>query len=354
MAEPIYSNETFEVIIERMLARLPNDIDKREGSVAYDLLAPAAIELAMAYMEMDNVLNLGFIDTTYGEYVDRRAAEQGLTRKPAVKAKGKVTFSGPDDTFIAKGTRLSTDTPVYFITTADTTIVNGFATVAIEGEGGGVKENVDAGTITIVLGDISGVVSVTNDEPTTGGVDEESDEELIARYIERVSRPITSGNKYQYEAWAKEIAGISDARCHPLWNGPATVKVVVINNERRTPSQSIIDQAAAYIESQRPVGAIVTVVGVTEVAIDITAELTLQAGANIDAVKANITDNVTQYFKKIAFVDNVVRYSQIANAILDASGVIDYTNLRVNGGIGNIELGADAVPITGAVLVSKL
>ena len=36
---------TYEKIMERMLARIPNNLDKREGSVIWDALAPAAMEL---------------------------------------------------------------------------------------------------------------------------------------------------------------------------------------------------------------------------------------------------------------------------------------------------------------------
>jgi Baseplate J-like protein. len=349
-----FEDQTFEAIIERMLARLPDDIDKRQGSVVHDLLAPAAAELAQAYIEMDNVLNLGFADTTYGEYLDRRAAEQGLTRKPAVKSTGRLTFSGPEGTVIPIGTRVSTEgeTPVYFVTTTEGTIAGGTVTVDAEAEVGGVNGNVGAGKITVVLGDLSGVVTVTNTEPFTGGIDEETDEELYERYKEKVTRPITSGNKYQYEAWAKEIAGVADARCYPRWNGNGTVKVVVVDSEKRSPSAQVIQAVADYIEEVRPVLADVTVVGVTEVPINISVTVTLSAGANPSDVEAGIRENITEYFKKIGFVETVVRYTAIGNAILDANGVIDYSNLTVNGAVSNVIFNDDEVPILGAVSIT--
>ena len=42
----MYEHITFDVILERMMDRVPNNIDKREGSIIYDALAPAAVELA--------------------------------------------------------------------------------------------------------------------------------------------------------------------------------------------------------------------------------------------------------------------------------------------------------------------
>lgn len=40
-----------------------------------------------------------------------------------------------------------------------------------------------------------------------------SDDELRDRYFEKVSLPATSGSKYHYEQWAKEISGVGDAKC---------------------------------------------------------------------------------------------------------------------------------------------
>jgi uncharacterized phage protein gp47/JayE len=350
----MYESETAEVILARMLERLSDTLDKREGSVLSDILSPAAIELEQAYAEMDNVFNLGFVDTTYGEYLDRRCAEQGLTRKPAVAAVGTVTITAQAGTVIPQGTRLSTtdDTPIYFDTTVDATVTDSTVDVAIAAEISGVSGNIDAGTITAVVGDMASIITVNNAEATTGGIDEETDESLLARYQEKVSRPITSGNKYQYESWAKSVAGISDALCYPLWNGPGTVKVVVIDDNKRCPAQSVIDAVSAYIEDNRPVGASVTVVGVTERSIDVSATLTLTDGAVLDDVKTAIIASITVYFESIAFVDQTVRYSKIANAILDTDGVIDYANMQVSGQTGNIVLNTDEVPVIGAVLVA--
>ena len=49
-----YSDEmTFDYIMNRMLESVPDTVDKREGSIIYDALSPAAAELAKAYMELD-------------------------------------------------------------------------------------------------------------------------------------------------------------------------------------------------------------------------------------------------------------------------------------------------------------
>ena len=46
-------NNTFENILKRMLDKVPDILDKRQGSIIYDALAPAAAELAQCYISLD-------------------------------------------------------------------------------------------------------------------------------------------------------------------------------------------------------------------------------------------------------------------------------------------------------------
>ena len=106
---------------------------------------------------------------------------------------------------------------------------------------------------------LSEIVSVTNKKSATGGFNEETDDELRDRYFEKVSLPATSGSKYHYEQWAKEISGVGDAKCLSLWNGSGTVKVIIINSEKGVASEELINEVKTHIEENRPVGAEVTV-----------------------------------------------------------------------------------------------
>jgi uncharacterized phage protein gp47/JayE len=352
----MYEDKTAEALLDAMLENAPDDVDKREGSVVYDLLAPAAIEFSLAYTELDTLLLLGFADTTEGEWLDKCVATFGLTRKPAVKATGQVTFTGPEGTVIPAGTRLVTGgvEPIYFVTIAEATITGGTATVSAEAEEGGAKGNVAAGEITsLAVGEsLFGVVSVTNPQPFDGGADEESDDDLRARFFDRVRRPATSGNANHYRQWALEVPGVGDAKVYPVANGPKTVKVVLLDTEKTAPAQSIIDAVAAHIEEERPINADVEVVGATEVPINISATLTLAAGKTLADAQTEIEAAVTDYLKSLAFVDPIVRYSKIASLILDAPSVIDYANLTVNGGTSNITIADDSVAVLGTVTLS--
>lgn len=347
-----YENETKDAILQRLLDRISDDIDKRQGSVAYDLSSPAAIELAQAYIELDNVLTFGFAsEDTPSEYLDKRCAELGVYRRPSVKAEGSVVFNGPDGTFIAEGTQVYTDeeNAIYFETIADVTIINGSATAQVRAIEGGTRGNVGANRITLVAGDLSSVVTVNNPQAFEGGVDTESDESLLERYYDRARKPATSGNVYHYERWAKEVAGVGDVKVYPLWNGNGTVRIVIIDDNKRKPSQSIIDNTAQYIESVRPIGADVTVEGAEEVPINVSATLTLADGADINEVTTQIIEGITEYLATLAFNDTLVRYTRIAAILLDIPRIIDYTELTVNGGMTNIEVLDDQIAVLGEV-----
>jgi uncharacterized phage protein gp47/JayE len=335
-----------------MLENVDPAIDQREGSVTHDLTMPAAVEIANAYIELDAVLALGFADTSEGTYLDMRAGEHGLTRKPSVKAQGSVTFTGPDGTIVLNGTRVQTESGIYFVTLTDVTISGGMSTVNAEAEDGGLAGNVAAGLINALApGDLYGVVTVTNPANFDGGADEEDDAALLKRLKDKVSNPVTSGNAAHYRQWALEVAGVGDAKVYPVWNGGGTVKVVLLDTEGTAPAQTIIDAATAYIEDNRPIGATVTVVGVTEVPINITATLTLAEGKTSTDAQTEVSALLKDYLKTMAFTDTVVRFSQIAALVLNAESVIDYTNLTINGGTTNITIVDGSVAVAGTVTV---
>ncbi|MEH7521679.1 baseplate J/gp47 family protein [Bacillus sp. JJ1503] len=349
----MYETETKEAILDRMLERIDSDIDKRQGAVAWDLTSPASFEFAQAYLALDQVLTFGFAtEDTPSNYLDLRCAEMGVYRKPSVKAIGQVTFSGPEGTIIPVGTRVRTDEvePVYFVTTAEGTIVNGTVMVSAEAEVGGVSGNIAQGKISLVLGELAGIVTVTNAQAFDGGVDTESDLSLLSRYNDKVSKPVTSGNKYHYEQWAKEVAGVGDAKVYPLHAGPGTVKIVLLDDEKTSPAQTIVDAANTHINNVAPIGATITVVGATELPINVSATLTLAQGADINEVTTQFSEALSAYLKSVAFTDELIRYTQIANLLLGVPPIIDYANLTVNGGTANIQPTSEQVGVVGSVV----
>ena len=58
----MYEDKTYEAILQEKLARVASSLDKREGSIIFDALAPNSLESAMIYVALDTVLNETFAD----------------------------------------------------------------------------------------------------------------------------------------------------------------------------------------------------------------------------------------------------------------------------------------------------
>jgi len=350
----MYENQTESVIKQRMLDQVSSDLDKRQGSFIYDGLSPAAIELALSYIELDRVLNLGFAQTTYGQYLDYRAGENGLERKAATNATGQVTITGSQGTPVPVGSIFATGAGIQFETTAEVTIdITGQVDADIEAVDAGAAGNVPAGTITEIPVSIQGVTGVMNTDPTTGGTDTETDAVLLGRVLDKVRLPATSGNAAHYKQWAKEVPGVGDAKVFPIWNGAGTVKVVVIDSNKQPASAQIVQDVADYIEEVRPIGATVTVESATGLAIDVAATLVLAVGAVLADVQVAFESSLIDYLAGIAFQQNYVSAAQVGNLLLSTTGVMDYNNLTLNAGTGNVAVGDTQVAIKGTVTLSE-
>lgn len=348
----MYEKETKDVILDRMLAGIPDDIDKRQGAITYDLLSPAAIEIAHAYIELDHVLRFGFAGPQQpSEYLERRAEELGLTRRPSVRAQGSVQFTGDDDLVIPAGTAISTDEEeaVLFVTTKSGTIKSGKLEVEAEAISGGSRGNVAARQIKLVLGNLSGIVEVTNKDAFVNGADLESDESLLGRYLDRVRRPATSGNAWHYRQWALEVPGVGDVRVFPVWKGNGTVKLALLSDDRRAPETEIVEKVRVAVEERRPVGAQVTVSPAVEIKIEVAARLTLLSGASMDEVKIKFTTELTEYLADLAFRESTIRYNRVLGLLLNIESVIDFEGLTINGVEGNLHIEDDHVAVPGVV-----
>ncbi|WP_435924665.1 baseplate J/gp47 family protein [Paenibacillus sp. DYY-L-2] len=372
MAElPLFlQEETEETIMRRMLDRVPSDIDKSEGSFIWDAQAPVAFALAEAAGWARQVLKRGFADTTFGEYLDLRAAEHGLTRREAVAAVGTVRFTGVPGKAVPAGTVVATpadeitaEASIEYETTEPVTLgADGLGEAPIRALAAGRAGIVPAGVITVMSTPVGGITAVTNQQETRGGADVESDELLLERFYAQVRNQGTSGNKAQYMKWAGEVPGVGGVQVRPLWNGPGTVGIYLLDAEKRAANADIVAAVQEYIdptmdgqgEGMAPAGPIVKVMAAEEVPIDLSVRLTLVAGASLDEVTTNIEDGIRAYLKTLAFADPLVRYTRIAAVLLDLPAIVDYAELSVNGRTdANIEILPGQVAVLGTVDVHE-
>lgn len=342
---------TQEEILSRLLSEISDEYDKSAGSFFYDVDKPVSDRFAEIYAELEQILKNGFALTASGDYLDNKVAEQGLVRKGATSAAVQVTVKGSPGSMISVGDKVASDVLVFSIMENKHLDSSGTADVQAQCDTFGKIGNVPPGAINRFPVTLPGLVSVTNEAAASGGFDEETDEELRDRYFEKVSLPATSGSKYHYVMWAKEVSGVGDAKCLPLWNGNGTVKVVIINADKGAADAGLIERVAQHIEKNRPIGAAVTVESAIPLAINISISLTLANGVDTETAKEKIAASITNYIQKNAFANEYISYAQIGGCILDCNEVLDYSDLRVNGGIDNIQIAETQVPVLGVISV---
>lgn len=265
-------------------------------------------------------------------------------------------MSSPSDEEIGEASK------EYETTAAVTIGETGKASVGVRAAIAGKSGNVPPGAISLISDSVSGVTGVSNATALTGGTDIESDASLLERFYAKVRNQGTSGNKAQYRQWASEIPGVGASRVVPLWKGPGTVGIYLLDNDKRAASASIVSAAQNYIdptqdgqgEGAAPAGPIVTVMPAEEVSIDIEVTPTLASGASAADVKRQIEEGVTAYLKQLAFQDPLVRYTRIAAILLDIPPLIDYADLIVGGTSDrNIEMEEHQVAVLGTVTVHE-
>ncbi|WP_442601737.1 baseplate J/gp47 family protein [Paenibacillus sp. KN14-4R] len=349
----MYENQTYAVILKRMLAKVPNDIDKREGSIIYDALAPAAAELSQMYAAMDTNVNLSFADTASGEYLDRRAHDYGIVRKSATKARRKGLFYGNNEAPIdvPLGSRFSIEKLNFVVVDR---IAGGQFT--LECEVAGAIGNTVFGPM-LPIDYIGGLAKVELTDILKPGDNEETDEALRERYYLRVRSPSTSGNVADYINWALEVPGVGGVRVIPLWSGGGTVKVVIVDNEKKPAAEELVQKVQTYIapyqssgEGKAPIGSLVKIVAATGVSVNVTATVILSGSLTLEEVKAKFTTALNDYLKGIAFSpDTTIKYVRVGAMLLDIDGVQDYSDLKINNGTNNIIVTQEQVAIAGTV-----
>lgn len=371
MAVPLYLDEqqnTEEAIRQRMLDRVPPDVDKTEGSYAWDALAPVSMELVFVMLLAKYVVKMSFAQTSSDDYLTMRAEEHGVIRRPAVKATGKVTFTGNAGSTVPEGLLLSTEGAesedtysIQFITTQNITLdESGKGESTIEAVKAGLSGNIPAGRIVLVLDERRNIQSVTNAEPTAGGLDEEEDGILRPRYLEKVRRPGTSGNKDDYKQWSKEVPGVTDVHVIPLWAGPGTVKIIVLGPNKLPPDTALVAKVQEYIaptnegERKAPIGATVTVEPAEALPIRVNATILMDSSVSVSLVeiRETFTAALTEYLAGMAFQANVIRYARIGSLLIEQTGVVDYINLTINDGMANIPIADNQVATVGTVEIN--
>lgn len=376
---------TFDYLMEQALIQVPNTVDKRQGSIIYDALAPACYRLADFYNTLRNVYKDTFAETATGESLDYRVAEQGIKRYLATYAikKGYFASAAAQPMAIPLGARFSTISDINPITytviaahAEDGVVQPGY--YQLKCETAGVVGNEYSGTLTNITY-IQGLASATMSELINPARDEETDEALRTRYFEMVNQKAFGGNIAQYDQELKDISGVGDVQIYPVWNGGGTVKLSIVDSQYHKCSNEFIGIVQNLVDPENsqgvtgtglgiaPIGHKVTVVTATEYTANITATVVLMSGMSIGQVSAPIKNAIEAYFETLrknwGMSDEYNDYSlgiyisRITAAILTVPGVANVTNVKINGSSSDITLIENAttqqLPMVGTVTINE-
>lgn len=343
--------EDEKVIHDRMMVNISEEYDKSKGNFVYDVTKPVAVEFAEQQKKIAKVQEKLDVEKLTGDELTRTVYQRtGISRKPATQATTTVIVSGTAGTAVKVGELVGTGTLLYTVIEEAVLNESGFAHVRIQCNEFGQIGNVPANTIVHFPASINGLVNVYNPDPVVDGYDEETDNDLRERYYDKLQRPGKAGNKYHYREWALEVTGVGDAKVFPRYNGPLSMKVVVIDANKLPATSELIEAVREHIEVEMPFGVDdLNVKSAEALLINLSVVLSLIPGYTEEVVKINIKKNITKHLKEIAFKTSFVSYAKIGALIIESEGVLDYQDLLINGSTANVVIPDDGVPVMGGV-----
>ena len=406
----MFEEYDFDTLLDKMLSNVDDRMDKREGSVIYDAVAPAALELANFYINLDMTLDEVFAESASYYYLIKRASERGLLPKEETNAILLMRVV-PSETKISVGDRFNLDELNYTVTS----IIDGNAgTYQVQCETAGIVGNQQLGVLLPIEteNELNDMESATLEEVLIPGEDEEDVESFRERYFASFDNEAFGGNKADYVEKVNNIDGIGGCKPIRAWSGGynpskmiptdevktwfesqskdtlgeniynwlstiynasinklltvgGTVKITIINSEFRKPSATLVQTVQEEIDPTNttgegdgvaPIGHVVNVVGVEEIPINVTlSDVEYETGYSFDTLKDAIETTIDNYFFDLrqawASNDNlIVRTSQIEAQLLLMTGIVDIQGILLNGQEGNIVLDSDSIPIRGDVI----
>lgn len=388
---------TYNEILERMLARVSDKFDKREGAVIFDTHSPTAIELELLYVELNTILAEAYGDSASREYLVKRCKERGITPYEATYAvlKGEFTPTNIDVT----GQRFNIGS-INFVVLEK--IADG--EYQVQCETAGIVGNQQLGTM-IPIEYIEGLETAELTEILIPGEDEEDTEDLRTRYFDSFNEKAFGGNVRDYLEKTNAIPGVGSTKVTRVWNNdlnpnemipsesvkswyesikttlsdePAewldtvfnaaaekklttggTILLTILNSDFDVASDTLIKTVQQTIDPDEyagegyglaPIGHIVKVKSAEKIEVTVKTNITFDVGYGWSNLQSSIDEAISNYFLKLrkSWADNpylVVRISQIETRLLNIKGIVDIANTKLNGASENLTLGKYEVPM---------
>lgn len=356
---PDILKEDAKVIHNRMLENAPGDINLVQGDFFWDATRPAAEEKSeLVQVKLQHMLRLAFPQTSYGQFLEFLGEMKGVFKHPPTKATGPITIVGTKGTVIRKGHTVGTiaadDKPSIEFKVLEEVEVDETekVTVKVECLEPGIKGNVAKHTIKVLSKEINGVKGIDNPEDFRNGTEIEDEEKYRDRVLEAFRNEPLSGAPRDYKRWAKEVPGVGGTYVIPEWNGPGSVKVLVLDANGEPAQEELLRKIRKHIideyengknteDGLSPIGALVTIEAPEIIDIDISLKVEFDSNRDKDEVVKDIEKHIKSYLSSID-IKGIVTYKAIegllGSMIIRKEGILDYSDLLMNGSTENIDL----------------
>lgn len=351
-----YKIPSYEALVAQMLAKIPESLDKREGSMIFNAVAPAAAELAQLYIQLAWTLDQSFPDTADRHHLIRRAIERGLAPYPASAAILRAKVS-PKETQLPVGARFNLGELNYKVIANEEEA----GSYRIQCESLGTKGNLTEGEL-IPIEYMEGLASAKVTALLVAGEDEEETEAFRKRYIASFAGMAYGGNIADYKSKVAKITGVGGVKVLPVWDGGGTVKILLLGGDNTVPTAEFVQEVQEALDPIEhggkgdgiaPVGHRVTVEGVEPVTVNMQMQLAFDPGYQFLDLKAEIEKALKAFLKRE--IDQweeqalTVRLSQIQYTLLQVPKVKDVQHVTLNGVQDNLRLAGHQVPVLGTV-----
>lgn len=328
----VFDTKSFEEFREEVLENISDRYSKIEGSYTSDIVAGVCRELEKLSKNIASLESAIFVTADSGEYLIRRCADYGITRKLATAAVITVTVTADTDTVLKSGAELTdSDGKVFFELTQATELTASVPTAVTAVCTSTGKLSIPENSIRFVSS-VSGIV-ITN-EAQISGTDDETDEALFRRLQFRLQNQPGCGTAADYKRWALEIPGVGYARVKV---GAGAIITYIADDDCGPVSSAQISAVMANYDEKRPLGAVVGVSSATVRYASIAATVQLFDGYSLQEVQAAYEDMLHSYIGEIAFDDrtDVLTLARLSHYLMSIEGVADITAFTLNSGSSN-------------------
>lgn len=353
----MYEDKTFEAILTEAKKEAGTGVQMSEGYLLYNALAALSYEIQKLYIQLNYLYEQSHADTADLDELVKIAKDRGIYRKTATSAYVSVKANCK----LPIGSRFSLKSYHYRVIEAIN--ANLYTYKAICEETGSGANNL-MGELT-AIDYVDGLEKAEIAEVLINGEGEETRDALYARYLQSFTTESFGGNIAQYKENVNAIAGVGGCKIEPVWNGPGTVRIVVLSSEYGICSEYLIKQIqnAAVPEEKgtgygfAPIDHTVTVSSVEGVKVNVSAKFTYMSGYNWANVKMAVREKIAEYLKMIASewkngdisTKTIVYISKLQAAVLNVTGIVDISEVTLNDTAENLILDWNQIPTIGEV-----